>query len=86
MPDQKTRSSIVAITENMVKSGLEILEELTSMDEANEDCTDAQLVIAIFTKMWQVKLKEEDAIRRGNAPSNIVHLKPKKLIIPGTLQ
>lgn len=44
MTDQpKTRSSIIAITENMVKAGLDILEDMTSADPSNEDCTDAQL-------------------------------------------
>lgn len=88
MTDQpKTRSSIVAITENMVKAGLDILEDMTSADQSNEDCTDAQLVISIFTRMWQVKLKEEDAIRNGAQPkSNILQMKKKKLILPGTVQ
>lgn len=85
-PQPKTRSSIVAITEAMVKGGMEILEELTSEDVPAEDSTDAQLIIAIFTRMWQIKLKEEDAIRRGVAPSNVIQMKKKKLIIPGTLQ
>ena len=63
MTDQpKTRSSIVAITEAMVKGGLEVLEQLTSENAPAEDATDAQLVIAIFTRMWQVKLKEEEAM------------------------
>lgn len=88
MSDQpKSRSSIVAITENMVKGGLEILEELTSEDTLAEDSTDAQLIIAIFTKMWQIKLKEEEAIRQGAQPSsNIVQLKKKKLILPTSIQ
>jgi hypothetical protein len=79
----KTRSSIVAITEAMVKGGLDILEQLTSEDTDISEATDAQLVIAIFTRMWQVKLKEEEAIRAGaNPKSNIVQLKRKKLILP----
>lgn len=82
----KTRSSIVAITEAMVKGGLAILEELTSEGVDAADSTDSQLVIAIFTRMWQVKLKEEGAIRRGIAPSNVIQMKPKKLIIPWAIK
>lgn len=88
MTDQpKTRSSIVAITEAMVKGGLDILEQLTSEDADISDATDAQLVIAVFTRMWQIKLKEEDAIRKGEQPkSNVLQMKRKKLILPAGMQ
>jgi hypothetical protein len=71
------KMAIVPITVKMVEAGIEILDQLTQVDTPTEDATDAQLVIAIFTRMWQTKMAEEDGIRRG--------LQPKLKLIKNTL-
>lgn len=71
---------LIAITENMVKAGLKVLERaIEDVPEDSEEVhadgaepmTDVQTIIQIFTAMWQTKMAEEAAIRRGKA------IKPK---------
>lgn len=81
---------VVAITENMVKAGLKVLEQ--AVDDTPDDgseiegdgaaaMTDAQVVIHIFTEMWRVKCAEELAIKAGKAP-RIIKPKTNGLIMP----
>jgi hypothetical protein len=83
---------LIAITENMVKAGLKVLEgAVENTPEDGEECasdgaeamTDVQVVIQIFTAMWQCKLAEEEAIRCGKRPPII---KPKLGLVMPTKQ
>lgn len=81
------RKALIAITENMVKAGLEVMEQhINASDDITdheEAPSDIQLIVAIFTRMWQVKMAEEEAVRQGKGPKLI---KPavNTLIMPRT--
>ena len=73
--------AVIAITQGMVDAGLEVMEDMTNDMEA-EDYSDTQLVVAIFTRMWQHRLAEEEAIRRGERPK--LTLIKNTLVLPNT--
>ena len=79
--------AIIAISKGMVDAGLEILDQFTSepANDEEDERSDTQLIVAIFTRMWQVHTGETVALKQGLKPKNVLaKIERPKLIIPGS--
>jgi hypothetical protein len=86
MTDKQNMKAIIAISKGMVDAGLEVLEQFTTepANDEEDDRSDTQLIVAIFTRMWQVHTGEMVAMKQGLGPKNVLaKVERPKLIIPG---
>lgn len=74
------KKALMPITEQMVKRGLEVLGDFVGHED--EDHTDTQLVIAIYSEMWKIHMAETDALRKGKQPKSLEQIRNTLIMAP----